>query len=74
MCCLDYHSIHHNQLSPSQMCVSEVPEVHCEPREDSALPMFLNLNVSLPNGLILHFNCEDSAGEMLFCVHTIHAP
>ncbi|XP_058641173.1 sperm-associated antigen 17 isoform X2 [Onychostoma macrolepis] len=44
-----------------EQCVSEVPEVHCEPRDDSALPLFLNLHVSLPNGLILYFDCEDSA-------------
>ncbi len=56
------------------MCVSEVPEVHCEPRDDSALPLFLNLYVSLPNGLLLHFDCEDSEGEMLFFVHKMHAP
>ncbi|XP_043103168.1 LOW QUALITY PROTEIN: sperm-associated antigen 17 [Puntigrus tetrazona] len=39
----------------------QVPEVHCEPRDDSSLPLFLNLYVSLPNGLILHFDCEDTA-------------
>ncbi|XP_026067184.1 sperm-associated antigen 17 isoform X2 [Carassius auratus] len=38
----------------------QVPEVHCEPGDTSSLPPFLNLYVSLPNGLILHFDFEDS--------------
>ncbi|XP_042617756.1 sperm-associated antigen 17-like isoform X2 [Cyprinus carpio] len=51
---------------PSAICTDQrlqeqVPEVHCESGDNSSLPPFLNLYVSLPNGLILHFDCEDSA-------------
>lgn len=34
--------------------------------DDSSPPPFLNLHVSLPNGLILDFDFEDSAGERFF--------
>ncbi|KTG41223.1 hypothetical protein cypCar_00001808 [Cyprinus carpio] len=48
------------QIIKSEKCWL-VPEVHCESGDDNSLPPFLNLYVSLPNGLILHFDCEDSA-------------
>ncbi|CAM4718238.1 unnamed protein product [Leuciscus chuanchicus] len=60
-------------LQPSALCtdqLEQVPEVHCEPMGDSSPPPFLNLHVSLPNGLILHFDFEDSAdGES--CVRSL---
>ncbi|XP_077080311.1 sperm-associated antigen 17 [Siphateles boraxobius] len=49
---------------PSAFCTDQqeqVSEVRCEPMDDSSPPPFLNLHVSLPNGLILHFDFEDSA-------------
>ncbi|XP_039520361.1 sperm-associated antigen 17 [Pimephales promelas] len=58
---------------PGVFCTDQqeqVPEVHCEPTDDSSPPPFLNLHVSLPNGLILHFDFEDSAnGES--CVRSL---
>ncbi|XP_048067291.1 sperm-associated antigen 17 isoform X1 [Megalobrama amblycephala] len=58
---------------PSAFCTDQqeqVPEVRCEPMDDSSPPPFLNLYVSLPNGLILHFDFEDSAdGEP--CVRSL---
>ncbi|XP_067270329.1 sperm-associated antigen 17 isoform X2 [Pseudorasbora parva] len=58
---------------PSAFCTDQqeqVPEVHCEPMNASSPPPFLNLYVSLPNGLILHFDFEDSAdGES--CVRSL---
>ncbi|XDV49401.1 hypothetical protein PO909_018659 [Leuciscus waleckii] len=60
-------------LQPSALCtdqLEQVPEVHCEPMGDSSPPPFLNLHVSLPNGLILHLDFEDSAdGES--CVRSL---
>ncbi|KTF82479.1 hypothetical protein cypCar_00015031 [Cyprinus carpio] len=50
-----------NAICTYQQLQEQVPEVYCEPRDDSSLSLFLNLYVSLPNGLILHFDCEDSA-------------
>ncbi|KAI2661870.1 Sperm-associated antigen 17 [Labeo rohita] len=51
---------------PSAICADQQlqeqePEIHCEPEGDTSLPPFLNLYVSLPIGLILHFDCEESA-------------
>nr|XP_009302096.1 sperm-associated antigen 17 isoform X2 [Danio rerio] len=48
-----------DQQLQEQMCVSEVPEVQCESVDDPYHLPFLNLYVSLPNGLILQFDFDD---------------
>ncbi|XP_056319183.1 sperm-associated antigen 17 [Danio aesculapii] len=59
-----------DQQVQEQMCVSEVPEVQCESVDDSSHLPFLNLYVSLPNGLILQFDFDDSVdGES--CVRSL---